>query len=479
MPDPLTDDEINLPRRGLVHVEAEHLPRLIEHEPEEVLMEAQRAAEAIDRVIQSKPKPVIMNGQRYLEFEDWQTVGRFYGVTVGLEGEPEFVQYDDGTGIVMGFRATAVAMHHGKVVSRASGMCMNDEEKWNTRPKYAYCYVTQDGRLSEEDPGPDQIVWIPNPSKPGKSMPKKERAQVGVERVPLHQIASMAQTRACAKALRNVLSWVVVLAGYKPTPAEEMVEEGDEAPTASAAAAPKSKADAFLADKPELALALKVEHPTIQDIAGKLERYGSISEKQIKFVMDLAREHGQNQRAAELEEWGATYEDEPYATGFEQAAQAHAAGFTPPAQPFAITPAESVQVHELVRKSGGAVYRKGDERTGPKHVKLPQELVDELGPGYGTDFAIQSLTREKWDYLVQVLMEYARVASPAPTASVGAAGGKDPAAPGTGSTAAKGESRIPPAASGSTPRAKAAPQPSPQPKPVTPIPPITEENIPF
>jgi len=32
----------------------------------------------------------------------------------------------------------------------------------------------------------------------------------------------MAQTRACAKALRNVLAWVVVLAGYAPTPAEEM-----------------------------------------------------------------------------------------------------------------------------------------------------------------------------------------------------------------------------------------------------------------
>ena len=223
-----------------------------------------------------------------------------------------------------------------------------------------------------------------------------------------------------------------------------------------------------------MAAALKVEHPTIQDIAGKLERYGLISEKQIKFVMDLAREHGQNQRAAELEEGGATYEDEPYATGFGEAAQAQAAGFTPPAQPFAITPAESVQVHELVRKSGGAVYRKGDERTGPKHVKLPQELVDELGPGYGTDFAIQSLTREKWDYLVQVLMEYARVASPA-AGGTGAAGGMDSAGSGAGSTAAKGESRIPPAASGSTPRAKAAPQPSPQPKPVTPIQPITEE----
>ena len=39
---------------------------------------------------------------------------------------------------------------------------------------------------------------------------------------PLFQLKSMAQTRACAKALRNVLAWVVVLAGYTPAPAEEM-----------------------------------------------------------------------------------------------------------------------------------------------------------------------------------------------------------------------------------------------------------------
>jgi len=32
----------------------------------------------------------------------------------------------------------------------------------------------------------------------------------------------MAQTRAAAKAFRNRLAWIVVLAGYKPTPFEEM-----------------------------------------------------------------------------------------------------------------------------------------------------------------------------------------------------------------------------------------------------------------
>jgi hypothetical protein len=37
-----------------------------------------------------------------------------------------------------------------------------------------------------------------------------------------YAIKSMAQTRACAKALRNVLAWVAVLAGFEGTPAEEI-----------------------------------------------------------------------------------------------------------------------------------------------------------------------------------------------------------------------------------------------------------------
>jgi hypothetical protein len=44
---------------------------------------------------------------------------------------------------------------------------------------------------------------------------------------PLFQLKSMAQTRALAKALRNVMAWVVVLAGYSPTPAEEMDDVQD------------------------------------------------------------------------------------------------------------------------------------------------------------------------------------------------------------------------------------------------------------
>jgi hypothetical protein len=46
---------------------------------------------------------------------------------------------------------------------------------------------------------------------------------------PEFQLASMAQTRAAGKVLRLLLGWVVTLAGYEPTPAEEMVIE-DPAP---------------------------------------------------------------------------------------------------------------------------------------------------------------------------------------------------------------------------------------------------------
>lgn len=40
-----------------------------------------------------------------------------------------------------------------------------------------------------------------------------------------NQRISMAGTRATSKALRLLLSWVVVLAGYEPTPAEEMTRD--------------------------------------------------------------------------------------------------------------------------------------------------------------------------------------------------------------------------------------------------------------
>ena len=187
--------------------------------PEKVLEEAKAAATALMQVVESKPKKIQFNGQTYLTFEDWQTLARFYGYTVREDGDPEPVSMGD----VQGFKASAVVLDRDGIIrSRATSYCMNDEDKWSNRPKYAYVYLCRSGGVSVEDPGKDEIIWEDNPKVQGKKRPKKERKLIGEEKVPMFQLASMAQTRACAKALRNTLAWVAVLAGYAATPAEEM-----------------------------------------------------------------------------------------------------------------------------------------------------------------------------------------------------------------------------------------------------------------
>lgn len=171
----------------------------IARDPVVVLEEAKRAAKALKDVISRKEKKVMMNGEQYLEFEDWQTVARFYGATVKVDST-EFIDY----GAAKGFLARAsVIRRDGAVISAAEAMCMNDEEKWSTRSKYEWS-------------GPKE---------------NRVRNKVGEEQVPFFQLRSMAQTRACAKALRNVFAWVVVLAGYAPTPAEDMTGTEEKATT--------------------------------------------------------------------------------------------------------------------------------------------------------------------------------------------------------------------------------------------------------
>jgi hypothetical protein len=147
--------------------------------PDVVLEEAAKAASALTRVIEGKKKKVTFNGQTYLQFEDWQTLGRFYGVTA-IVRNTKYVEFGEGDDRIKGFEAVAEALLVGtnQVISSAEAMCLNDEKNWMIKPMF--------------------------------------------------QLKSMAQTRACAKALRNVLAWVVVLAGYSPTPAEEMTGEEQE-----------------------------------------------------------------------------------------------------------------------------------------------------------------------------------------------------------------------------------------------------------
>lgn len=150
-----------------IPLQPEVLPVLID--PEKQIEFGRRAAQALTEVIKNKKKKVIIGGEQYLEFEDWQTIGRFYNLTVGAEWTKEI----NREGKLAGFESKAnVFDGRGIIISNAEASCLRDEPNWTLKPEF--------------------------------------------------QLKSMAQTRACAKALRNVLAWVVVLAGYKPTPAEEI-----------------------------------------------------------------------------------------------------------------------------------------------------------------------------------------------------------------------------------------------------------------
>jgi hypothetical protein len=183
-----------------------------------VIQQAASAADVLKDVLDKKKNPVIMNGERYLEYEDWQTLARFYGYTVETGDATEVIR----EGKIVGFTAKAIVFQNGVKVGGAEGACMRDEPKWSSRTKYGYVIYLKDGnKIAEEDAPANKSLWVWE-TKNGKNYPKKDRIKVGEELVPEFQLRSMAQTRAGSKALRNVLAWVAVLAGYKPTPAEEM-----------------------------------------------------------------------------------------------------------------------------------------------------------------------------------------------------------------------------------------------------------------
>lgn len=138
---------------------------VLEGDPEAQLAYAQKAANALMKVV----KPKDIGGKQYLMFGAWQTLGRFFGSTVGVEWTSAL---KDEKGFLLGYEARAIVYQNGQMISSAEASCMTTEKRWRTADEYA--------------------------------------------------IKSMAQTRASAKALRNAYGWVAELAGYESTPAEEM-----------------------------------------------------------------------------------------------------------------------------------------------------------------------------------------------------------------------------------------------------------------
>lgn len=142
-------------------------------DPAQVLERATAAADALADVIKQRKLSTKISGKDHVRVEGWQTLGSMLGVTPVCVWTRELPN---------GWEARVEARTlDGRVVGAAEAMCTRDERMWAKRDPYA--------------------------------------------------LRSMAQTRATSKSLASPLRFVITLAGYEGTPAEEMTFAEEPAPS--------------------------------------------------------------------------------------------------------------------------------------------------------------------------------------------------------------------------------------------------------
>jgi hypothetical protein len=141
-------------------------------DPELVIARAVKAADALARVIREKQLFIRIRGDEYVRVEGWTLLGSMLGVFPVVEWTRKL---EDGWEARVEARTL-----DGRVVGAAESECLRSEAKWAKADDYA--------------------------------------------------IRSMAATRATSKALRLPLGFVMKIAGFDPTPAEEI--PADSAPKA-------------------------------------------------------------------------------------------------------------------------------------------------------------------------------------------------------------------------------------------------------
>lgn len=145
-------------------------PAFFDQGPADMVASATALSAVLCDVIEKQKLYVTMNGgSKYVTHEGWATMGSMLGV---LPREKSVTELKDGS-----YEAVVelYALKSGQVIGQGSALCSVTEKRWGKAEKYAR--------------------------------------------------RSMAITRATGKAYRLGLSWVMCLAGYQPTPAEEMPEQ--------------------------------------------------------------------------------------------------------------------------------------------------------------------------------------------------------------------------------------------------------------
>jgi hypothetical protein len=181
--------------RALVVAEPVGLARA--EDPEALIAMATRWADALRRVVEKQKLYAVINGKKYPQVEAWMTIGRMDNV-VAAESRPP-IRHEDGS-----YEAfiELIRLNDGAIVGRASALCGTpDDRPWATRGE--------------------------------------------------PQRRSMAATRAVSRGFRMHYSWVMAMAGFEPTPADEMPLEGERVEHRAADA----KADNGLRTEPWLDIA--------------------------------------------------------------------------------------------------------------------------------------------------------------------------------------------------------------------------------
>lgn len=180
-------------------------------DPVEVLERATRVADALKRVIVERGMVEKIGNREHVKVEGWQTLGGMVGVVAAHPRVrelpwPDHDRLDDrlkrirDKGYVFGYTAELDAQTlDGRVVGGGESDCKRTETAWCMR---------------------------------GSSV------------VDDFALKSMAQTRATSRALQGPLRFIVTLAGYSGTPAEEALRESarreQQAPPKASAAPPQA-----------------------------------------------------------------------------------------------------------------------------------------------------------------------------------------------------------------------------------------------
>ncbi|HUW13591.1 MAG TPA: hypothetical protein VM537_27965 [Anaerolineae bacterium] len=145
--------------------------------PSAIIQQATSIASELSSIINAKKLYTTISGRKYVRVEGWTTLGAMLGV-LPREDRCERIVVDDVTGYES--YVSLVRVSDGATIGGASAVCLRSERNWANRDEYA--------------------------------------------------LRSMATTRATGKAYRLAFSWIITLAGYEPTPAEEMIGTVEEQP---------------------------------------------------------------------------------------------------------------------------------------------------------------------------------------------------------------------------------------------------------